>query len=564
METGRRKIKDGKDYNDLFPTPTTKDTTVKKSADVEDTVSLIRRTVPKTLWHTRKIAERLRGKDLEETCSNIWHFVYDHIQYKRDKDGVEQVRSPRRTWWERESGVDCDCYTEFISSILLNLNIPHKARIAKYPKLPPEEPRWQHIYPIVPKDGKLNREFTSRDDYIAIDCVKDNYDDEQPFLECKDYDMRLDYLDGIDEEDSFADYDSADANDIASVYDDTEEMGKIGFFKKLGTAVKKGVRILNRYTNPGTILLRNGLLLAMKVNLFNVAGRLRFGYLTDAQATAMGMNLEALNKLRHVKERAESIYYQAGGKKENFKKAILKGKGNKNKKVPMNGLDGLEEVYADYDEYRILNSDDNELAGLGIVGATSIAAATSALVALGTALKSIKGLFNKGGNEEQAFQSDTDNAGDASAVTSSSDNNSEEDLIDEPEYQMPSNARQISLPPGYSPSPVQSVLPASASYSPSNNSLVAQEAKSSEIQVSPDLQQGVTQKATSWVKENPGKSLLIAGAAIGGGFLIYRAMSAKHKSSVGELNGPPRKRKPKPKPRAKSGKKQTKIRTIKL
>ena len=61
----------------------------------------------------------------------------------------------------------------------------------------------------------------------------------------------------------------------------------------------------------------------MKINLMNVAGRLRYGYLTDSQAQAKGMNLSELKKLRSIKDRAETVYWQAGGKKENLKKAIL-------------------------------------------------------------------------------------------------------------------------------------------------------------------------------------------------------------------------------------------------
>ena len=334
MEARKRPIRSGKEYDHLFPSPSDQDTTIKKSADVEDTMKLIQRTVPQTLWHTEKIAKKLKGRTLDETCSNIWHFVYGHIQYKRDKDGVEQIRSPRRTWWERETGVDCDCYTEFISSILMNLGIPHKARITKYPKKAPEVPRWQHVYPIVPRNG--NTELNDRGDYIVIDCVKENYDEEQPFLECKDYDMQLDYLDGIEDEQTEeytlddVVYDSVDASEMADLHGD---MGSLkSLVKKVGSAVKKtvkkvgdtvgkGIRVINRFVNPATILLRNGFLLAMKVNLMNVAGRLRYGYLTDAQAKAMGMNMDSLNKLRKVKDRAETVYWQAGGKKENLKKA---------------------------------------------------------------------------------------------------------------------------------------------------------------------------------------------------------------------------------------------------
>ena len=390
----KRRLRDGREFDHLFPSPGVTDITIKKSASVDDTMKLIGKALPQTLWQTEKIAKVLKGRTLEETCSNIWHFVYDHIQYKRDEDGVEQVRSPRRAWRDRKTGVDCDCYSVFILSILSSLNIPCVARITKYRKPYPEVSRWQHVYPIVPKPGHRENYNDEREHYIVIDCVKDSFDDEEPYLECKDYDMRLDYLDGIENESSdetfdLVEHDNVDLVDLGSIYDD-EEMGNV--FKKIGSAVKKtvkkvgdkvgdGIRFLNRYTNPATILLRNGILLAMKVNLMNVGGRLRYAYLTDSQAQSMGINMGELKKLRTVKDRAETVYWQAGGKKENLKKAILKGRGNKDKKVALSGLDGLDNVYADQDEYNIIHSDNDNIEGLGVIATgAAVAAATSALL----------------------------------------------------------------------------------------------------------------------------------------------------------------------------------------
>jgi hypothetical protein len=579
MESKKRKIREGVEFDHLFPPPSEEDVTVKKQADVEDTMALIQRTVPKTLWQTKKIAQKLRGRTLEETCSNIWHFVYDHVQYKRDKDGVEQVRSPRRTWWERKSGVDCDCYTELISSILLNFNIPHKARIAKYPKRPPEIPRWQHVYPIVPKNGKLNGHL-ERDDYIVLDCVKDEYDEEQPFLESKDYDMRLDYLDGIGEaetakedmnelmETGYTNPDNVDLADLASIYDD-EEMGNI--FKKIGGGIKKvakkvgdkvgdGVRFINRFANPATILLRNGFLLAMKVNLMNVGGRLRFAYLTDAQAKERGINLDSLKKLRTVKDRAETVYWQAGGKKENLKKAILKGKGNKDKKVPLSGLDGLDEVYADLDEYNIIHNDINDLGELGdpATGA-ALAAATSAVAAIAGALKQVKGLFNKGGKEEQSFQSETDNAGDASSAPAITSEDEEKILMDE-EPSSQTQYNETKLPATAFTNAAQSsqpALPASASVSRRSPTDVSKAQESNVVQNQEGKPEGFLQKTTTWVKQNPGKSLLIAGATVAGSYMLVKAMQGS--KSVNGLSGLPRKQKKRKKKRSKAKSRKNKV-----
>jgi hypothetical protein len=608
----KRRLRDGREFDHLFPPPGETDTTVKKSANVEDTMKLIRKALPQTMWQTEKIAKVLKGKTLEETCSNIWHFVYNHIQYKRDEEGVEQVRSPRRAWSDRKTGVDCDCYTVFILSILRSLDIDCIARITKYPKRYPEVPRWQHVYPIVPKPGHREDYIDERDHYIVIDCVKDRFDDEQPYLECKDYDMRLDYLDGFEndmQEETFdlIEHDNVDLSDLASVYDD-EEMGNI--FKKVGSAVKKtvkkvgdkvgdGIRVINRYVNPATLLLRNGFLLAMKINLMNVAGRLRYGYLTDSQAQAKGMNLSELKKLRSIKDRAETVYWQAGGKKENLKKAILQGNGNKDRNVPLSGLGGLSDVYADQDEYNIIYSDNIE--GLGeLASGAAIAAATTAVAAIAGALKQVKGLFIKGGSNEKSFQSDTDNAGNAASAPSMIPE--DEDAFKYDSYVAPPVTQQqptlvsklttavksIVTNPIIAPkqivtatSPTISTQTPTRSYAPapsvpattiktnettkiysaptaSAKPVLSNEPAASGSMLVPDEsttpgdaiqtqdgseKTGIVQKTTTWVKANPGKSLLVAGGIITGGLLLMRAMRGG--SGTNGLSGLPAKRKTK-------------------
>nr|MDQ3073831.1 hypothetical protein [Bacteroidota bacterium] len=268
-----RAIRSGHEYDHLFQKATGRDIRIKNDAGVEDTLQLIQSTVPKTLWQTEKIAQELRGRTLESTCRNIWNFVYTHIRYRKDKAGTEQVRSPRRTWQDRAHGVDCDCYTEFISSILMNLGIAHKGRITIYDYAQ----GYQHIYPIVPKHGKLNTKMENRDEYIVIDCVKDAFDDEEPFIEFKDYNMKLEYLDGFGHVPSYPE--DMDVREFSELNDEAVGEIKPGAAKILNVA-NAGVRIVNRYVNPATVLLRNGFLGAMKINLLKVAEKIRFAYLT--------------------------------------------------------------------------------------------------------------------------------------------------------------------------------------------------------------------------------------------------------------------------------------------
>ena len=214
----KRHIKPGQEYDKLFPKSAKQDTVIKEAgkAKLHHTINLIRDLVWETKEDTKLLAQLLKGKYLKETCRNIWEFVYSHINYHRDKTGIEQVRRPSRTWADRKKGVDCDCYTVFISSILTNLGIPHSIRITKYNG----KRYFQHIYPVVSTeacataktdntqltvgpspDGKFNKasltptnvisgQWSAPPGYITIDCVTDHFDYEVPFSDYRDFDMQ--------------------------------------------------------------------------------------------------------------------------------------------------------------------------------------------------------------------------------------------------------------------------------------------------------------------------------------------------------------------------------------
>jgi len=120
---------------------------------------------------TIQIAQLLRKAQSIETIQSIWDFLYHNIQYKLDKNGLEQLRRPARSWAERYTGIDCDCFSIFASSILVNLGIPHYLRVTRY-----SQPTWQHVYVVVPKDGK-----SLANGYWTIDAVLARADYEKPF-----------------------------------------------------------------------------------------------------------------------------------------------------------------------------------------------------------------------------------------------------------------------------------------------------------------------------------------------------------------------------------------------
>jgi len=438
----KRNIKPGNQFDQLFPKSEGVNKTIRRNANVSDTVAFIPKVVHETLHQTDAISRKLKANNVYETCSRIWHFVYQHINYKKDQEGYEQIRSPARAWKDRVSGVDCDCYSTFISSILTNLGIKHKLRITKYWK-----DYFQHIYPVVQNGAKE----------IILDCVTDKFDYEVPYSQKKDYPMELQYLNGFDGGmDELGKIFKKNMAKKGLVPGNTQQKpAPKGLFNKLkakkaakatasgstAPAAKKKKGILKKVVskinkvNPATILLRNGVLASMKLNVKNVAKRLRWSYLTPEQAAAKGILPEKFQKLVATRAKLENIFTVAGGKVENLKKAILGGKGNSDRAVnglgmlPMVGSTGYMSAYIPLNQLlgpEIYYSENIEgIEGLGDLGEpvtlTSIAAAAGVIAGIIASLKQIGDIFGGGKKESADFDESKTDASENNVDTSKVD-----------------------------------------------------------------------------------------------------------------------------------------------
>jgi len=444
MKTGRRHIENGKQYTNLFPKPKGETKVVKKYANLEDTLELMRHITESTLEDTEKIADLLKAPTEDQTCSNIWHFCFNHLQYTKDEMGKEQVRRPSRTWRDRKQGVDCDCMSVFIGSILTNLGIPFSFRLTQY-----HSPEFEHVYPIA----------HTKNGVIIMDAVVHEFNREVRYSAKKDIRMELQFLNGFDDEefDQYEELDEIIDNDYPMdaqglIVADEELNGlfkskaerrarkaarkkkraekkvarkeKRAEFKKLPfkEKLKRGLNVINKF-NPATALLRAGILASMKLNLMKVPSKLRFAYWSDAEAARNNMDLSKFQQLKRVREKMEKIFFGAGGKTESLKKSILTGKGNRDRRVVLNGLGEIIHPVSDEDTLQTILGDDlfyDELEdvdfgvnGLGSIAATGVAvtAASGVIGTIAALIKKIGSLFKKGTPqaEQEAIQENTDN-----------------------------------------------------------------------------------------------------------------------------------------------------------
>jgi hypothetical protein len=424
ITTGYRPIQDGKKYDKYFPKPGTQDRIVIQDGEVTDTVELMKRVVWKYINDTKGIAPVLKGGSTKATCQNIWEFLYHNIQYKLDKRGLEQLRRPARSWAERQTGVDCDCFAIFCSSILTNLKIPHSFRITKY-----GGDHFQHVYVVVP-DGEQT---------IIIDPVLSEFNYEKPFTQNQDFSMNLQGIDvavlsGTDDplEETLLGFEMGDAsgqvqmdamfkylvssrntlaqypNMIAHVEDpegfikmldyaiqhwNTDKrdaalevlaaneqqlnqlhglygqeglgaaknffQGVKTFSQNAGTGVKTAAKTVAKAViqyNPISLAARGGFLLAMRLNLRNMASKLKWAYGSKEQAAKNGISATQWEQAKSALTKVEGLFAdKLQGDRNTLKNAILQGKAG--------GLSGTQQF------------------GEPITLAASIAAATPVIVA---------------------------------------------------------------------------------------------------------------------------------------------------------------------------------------
>lgn len=401
----KRKLRSGSEYNALIPKSTGKMVLRYQRGTTDDTITLMKEVTLTTLHQTKALAPTLKGSTLYETCKKIWNFVYDHIQYEKDRPGCEDIRHPSRIWADRTRGVDCDDYSVFVGSILMNLGIPFKYRITAYGG------EWQHVYVIVPTDGRMDKNHDTTNDYITVDCVPDSFDYEVPYTKKKDVPMIPTYeLSGLPD-------DLGRTAKRQARIDKRQEKKVVNkAAQKPGEAVGKQRKIifgkaLQKVTRGVTKVVaspvRSAWLMAMKINFKRVATRLRWAYASIDVVQRNGIDPARHQAIIKNLLKIQTIFHGVGGEAKNLKNAILKGAGNKDKKVPLSGIYGLAGARID-PEFEALPTiqDLAGINGLGIIDPATLASLgviAAALAELAKNLDKILPATAAEGGEDESY-----------------------------------------------------------------------------------------------------------------------------------------------------------------
>lgn len=143
-------------------------TTIAKNVSILDIIEEMHKIVNRTSWQTKKVAAELKKPTQYDSLVNLFNYLLTNFKYKNDQWGLEQLREPARAFKDRKQGIDCDCFSILIASILKNWNIPYYFRAACYQR----ENGLVHVYPVAKLNGKK----------IALDVVSKQFNYQKPYL----------------------------------------------------------------------------------------------------------------------------------------------------------------------------------------------------------------------------------------------------------------------------------------------------------------------------------------------------------------------------------------------
>ena len=183
MQTGRRNIQSGSEFEKYYTKPAMTEKTEIAMGSVNDTCLKIQSLIPRWAHQTERISKvlQLNANDRKTTAYTLWYYFFTYFQYKEDRQGVEQLRSPRRAFWDRKQGIDCDCMAISIFSMLNNCGLTdaHCKIIQRT-----NDTDYSHIYIVLPKEaGKVD--WNNPNTYWVIDPVCHEFNKE--VLDIKNY-----------------------------------------------------------------------------------------------------------------------------------------------------------------------------------------------------------------------------------------------------------------------------------------------------------------------------------------------------------------------------------------
>ncbi len=147
----------------------------------KDIISVVKEHYESNYLQSKEIAKYFKGKNITETCKNIWEWTRKNIKYKIDEGGKQNIKSPSSV--VNSGFADCKGLSIFILSVLQNLGIKANFRYACY-----RGKEVTHVYVVA---------YDEQGRTISVDACIGCFNVEKPNIFHKDIMTQISKISGI-------------------------------------------------------------------------------------------------------------------------------------------------------------------------------------------------------------------------------------------------------------------------------------------------------------------------------------------------------------------------------
>lgn len=132
------------DYSHLIA-PALGKLNAKGQGGLNETINQIKSVILKSRKQVTPLAHHLYSKKPAQAAFNVWHFLVTNLKYDYDKPGFEEIRTPARSYADRNHRVDCEDMAIFAACLLLEMGYKPFVRIVGFNG----NGYYQHIYTML-------------------------------------------------------------------------------------------------------------------------------------------------------------------------------------------------------------------------------------------------------------------------------------------------------------------------------------------------------------------------------------------------------------------------------
>ncbi|WP_338815163.1 transglutaminase-like domain-containing protein [Bernardetia sp. Wsw4-3y2] len=118
---------------------------VHSASDLPKTLARVAQIVENDNRQVSKLAQHLKADTHIQSAYNVWHFLKMNINYRKDTLGLEEIRDCERSYYDRRIGIDCEDFTVFAASLMLQMGYKASMYVVDYDN---KNNEYDHIFAV--------------------------------------------------------------------------------------------------------------------------------------------------------------------------------------------------------------------------------------------------------------------------------------------------------------------------------------------------------------------------------------------------------------------------------